>query len=54
MYLQVTNTTKAKHNQIGTSRANLFKDVKAMGWDIKNCTVKEIAKELLSDKILKF
>ena len=50
MYLQITNTKLSRYNQIGTTKSGLFADLKKMGWSIKDCSVKEITKPLLSDK----
>jgi len=50
MYLQITNTKLSRYNQLGTTKSELFADLKKMGWNIKDCSVKEITKPLLSDK----
>ena len=50
MYLQVTNTTAKTHNTIRSTKETLFKDVKQQGWEIKDCTVKEIRSELIETK----
>ena len=50
MYLQITNTKLSRYNQLGTTKSELFADLKKMGWSIQDCTVKEIQKPLLSDK----
>lgn len=47
MYLQVQNTTKTSFNQIRTDKANLVKDIKRQGWDIKDCNVSEIPSALV-------
>lgn len=47
MYLQVQNTTKTSFNQIRTDKANLVKDIKRQGWNIKDCNVSEIPAALV-------
>jgi hypothetical protein len=42
MHLQVTNTSKTKHNIIRSSKETLFKDVKKQGWKIGDCKVIEL------------
>ena len=50
MYLQITNTKLSRYNQIGSTKTNLIADIKKIGWSLKDCSVKEITKPLLSDK----
>lgn len=47
MYLQVTNTTKEKFNQIKSTKETLIKDIKAQGWVVQDCKVKEIRESLV-------
>jgi len=49
MYLQVTNLKKEKFNQIQTTPSKMFKDVKNQGWNMKDCSVKELRKELVEN-----
>lgn len=48
MYLQVTNLGLSKFNQIRTTKGKLFKDVKNQGWDLSNCSVKELREDLVN------
>lgn len=50
MYLQITNTKLSRYNQIGSTKSEIFRDLKKMGWTLKDCVIKEISKPLLSDK----
>jgi hypothetical protein len=50
MYLQVQNTVKSSHNIIRSSKETLVKDIKRQGWNIQDCTVKEIRPELVDAK----
>ena len=47
MYLQVTNTTKEKFNQIKSTKETLIKDIKAQGWVVQDCKVKEVRESLV-------
>lgn len=47
MYLQVQNNLKTSFNQIRTDKANLVKDVKRQGWNIKDCKISEIPAALV-------
>jgi hypothetical protein len=47
MYLQVTNLKLAKFNQIRTTLNNLKTDLANMGWNMSDCSVIELRKELV-------
>jgi hypothetical protein len=47
MTLQVVNLTKDKYNQIRTTTETLFKDVKEIGWNMKDCKITELKEELV-------
>ena len=50
MYLQVVNNSLGKFNQIRTTKATLFNDVKKQGWQMGDCKISEIKKELVDTK----
>jgi hypothetical protein len=50
MYLQVQNTAKQTHNTIRSTKDTLIKDIKKQGWNIQDCSVKEIRSELVDTK----
>jgi hypothetical protein len=48
MILQVINTKKEKHNQIRSTKATLFQDLKEQGWAVKDCKVTELKEALVN------
>jgi len=50
MYFQITNTTKKRNNLARVaSRGAIFKIIKEKGWDLSDCTIKELADNLVKN-----
>jgi hypothetical protein len=48
MWLQIINTKREKQNQIRSTKATLFQDIKANGWRIQDCKVTELKEALVN------
>ena len=48
MLIQVVNPTVKKNNSFRTSPNKMFKDCKSRGWDVKDCTFKQLRSELVT------
>jgi hypothetical protein len=47
MTLQIINTKKEKFNQIRSTKETLFADVKAQGWNLRDCKITELKEALI-------
>ena len=47
MYIQITNTTLSKHNQIQSTKENIGQAVRKAGWKLADCKFTEIRSELV-------
>jgi hypothetical protein len=51
MYLQITNTSKKRNNQIRVaSKGAVVKAIKLQGWNLADCTILELADDLVNKK----
>ena len=51
MYFQITNTSKKRNNlERVASKGAVVKAIKERGWNLSDCTIKELAKELVTNK----
>ena len=51
MYFQIKNTSKKRNNlERVASKGAVIKAIKARGWNPSDCTVKELADELVTNK----
>lgn len=47
MYIQITNQTLVKNNQIQSTKENIGQSVRKAGWKLIDCKFSEIRKELV-------
>ena len=51
MYLQITNTSKKRNNLVRVaSKGAVIKAIKKQGWKLSDCTIKELADDLVTNK----
>ena len=50
MYIQITNTTLAKNNQIQSTKETIGQSVRKAGWKLIDCKFSEIRAELVDTK----
>jgi len=51
MYIQITNTTKKRNNLSRVaSKGAIMKEIKARGWKLADCTMSELADDLVNKK----
>mgnify|MGYP003640907059 FL=1 len=50
MFLQITNTSKKRNNlERVASKGDVIKAIKARGWNPSDCTIKQLADELVTN-----
>ncbi len=51
MYLQITNTSKKRNNlERVASKGAVIKAIKARGWNLSDCTIKELDDALVTNQ----
>jgi len=51
MYFQITNTSKERNNLARVaSKGAVIKEIKKRGWKLSDCTIKQLADELVTNK----